>query len=79
MYVVDKDKECVLVKNVIFSMARMCHGKKRQIQHGWNVSWSKMSDSVCPERAVVKKPVRFSVDGMGHGRKRQIQHGWNLS
>jgi hypothetical protein len=29
--------ECVMVKNVRFSMAGKCHGVKRQIDHGQNV------------------------------------------
>jgi hypothetical protein len=83
--------ECVVVKNfrfslagmcggtkVIFCMIRMCCGKKRQIQHGWNVLWSKSqiqqgwnvlwsktSDPEWLEYVVVNK--------------RQIQHGWNVS
>jgi hypothetical protein len=37
--------ECVMVKIVSFSMAGMCDGQNRQLQHGWNVSWSKSSVS----------------------------------
>jgi hypothetical protein len=53
------------------SMAGMCHGQKRQIQHVWKVSRSKTSDLVWLERVMVKN-VRFSMSGKCRGQKRQI-------
>jgi hypothetical protein len=34
--------ECVMIKNVSFSMAEVCLGQKCLFQHNWNVSWSKV-------------------------------------
>jgi hypothetical protein len=79
-----------VVINVVLSVAGMCCGQKRQIQHpgmccghkrrtqrGWNVLWSKTSDSASLECAVVINVV-LSVAGMCCGQKRQIQHRWNV-
>jgi hypothetical protein len=64
-------------KNVEFSMAGMCCSLKRHIQHVWNLSRSKMSDPAWPQRVIVKN-VRFSMAGICYGKKRQIQHGMNV-
>jgi hypothetical protein len=55
-----------MVKNVRFSMAGMCCDQKR---HGWNVTWSKPSDSAWLECVMVKN-VRFSMATMCCDKKR---------
>ena len=64
--------------SVSLSIAGMCHGRKRQFQHAWNVSRPKTSVSACLE-CVVVAIVSFSMDGMCHCQKRQFQHGWTVS
>jgi hypothetical protein len=43
--------ECisVVVKIVSFNMYGMRSGQNCKFQHGWNVSWSKLSISACLE------------------------------
>jgi hypothetical protein len=55
-------------------MSGICHDQNRQFQHGWNVSWSKLSVSVWLEYVMVKS-VSFSMAGIIHGQNRLFQHG----
>jgi hypothetical protein len=52
----------------------MCHGLKHPIQHGLNVSWSKVLNLAWLECVMVGNVI-FSMAGMCHGKKGQIQHG----
>jgi hypothetical protein len=70
-----------MVKIVSFSMFIICHGQNCQLQHSWNVSWSKLSVTACLQYIMVKivhfsmagcvmvKSVCFSITEMCHGQK----------
>jgi hypothetical protein len=81
------------VKIDSYSMSGMYCVHNNQFQHGWDVSWSKLSVSarlewnvlwsllavsVCLE-CVVVKIASFSMPGMCCVKNRQFQHVWNVS
>jgi hypothetical protein len=57
-----------VVKKSRFSLARMCHGEKRQIPPVCNMLWYKTSDLAWPDCVVVQN-IRFSMARMGRGKK----------
>jgi hypothetical protein len=59
--------ECVVVKNVRFSITGMCSGQKSQIQHGRNALLGKMSNSAWL-KCVIERNVRFSIARMCCGQ-----------
>jgi hypothetical protein len=58
-------------------MSGMRYNQNRQFQHGWNMSWSKLSVSARLE-CVMVKIVCFSTPGMCHGQNCLFQNAWNI-
>jgi hypothetical protein len=63
-------------QKVRFSMAGMCRGQRRQIQHGCYVSGQKVRFSMAGMCHGLND--RFNMTGMCRGQKRQIPHGYNV-
>jgi hypothetical protein len=61
-------------------MSGLCRYLNRLFQHGWNLSWSKLSVLTYLEYVMrVVKLFRFSMTGMGHGQNCQFPPDWNVT